>query len=710
MRRRSTLWFLPVFAITALLGAGAGRAFGQFSGSILVTDGSGSPVADNIFATRDQVFFEAGPSDAGCLIGSLADGTYAFQVTDAAGTTLLSTDDVSNRMFLVSGGVIADNAPGGTHVGTTPATACGSRLVAASPFNLAPKQTGVYKLWVQPASFCGTSGCDFLPQNSDTVNFVVQEKARCLATHCISGLVFSDTNSSGTQDSGEPGLPGVLIVARDSHGVANTAVTGPDGTFTICGLTETSYTISEVVPAGYRQTAPADNHQISRYLKVENFVYLLTICNASTPGLVFGNFPLPSSISGKKFNDANGNGLLDPGEAGVGGITIQLFAGANANGSPLATTVTDGSGNFSFTSLTAGIYSVTEVLPSGYRQTSPSILGHGFYIVSIAPGQNVQNILFGNQLIPQFGAISGMKFNDINGNGALDPGEPGLAGVTMVLLGPAGTPVMTTTDAAGNFSFQNLTPSTYTLSEVVPAGYQQTLPPPPGTITVTVTGGNTVSNVVFGNHLVAQVGAISGMKFNDINGNGALDPGEPGLAGVTIILQSAGGTPVMTTTDAAGNFSFQNLAPGTYTLSEALPTGYQQTFPPPPGSTTVTVTAGQTVANVLFGNQLIPATAKGSISGLVFYDFNKNLIEDPKESGLPNVTVNLFDLSSHLIASTVTDANGLFTFQNVPAGDYTVSPVPPPKFFQTLPINNAPISVHVNPGQQVTGLVFGLTC
>ena len=136
-----------------------------------------------------------------------------------------------------------------------------------------------------------------------------------------------------------------------------------------------------------------------------------------------------------KFNDANGNGLLDPGEAGVGGITIQLFSGSDAEGSPLATAVSDGSGNFSFTNLTAGTYSVAEVLPSGYRQTTPSVLGRGFVVVSIAPGQNVQDVLFGNQLIPAFGAISGMKFNDLNGNGVLDPGEPGLAGVTIEVFG-----------------------------------------------------------------------------------------------------------------------------------------------------------------------------------------------------------------------------------------------------------------------------------
>ena len=603
MQRRSAPGFLPLIVLTAVLGA-AGPAFGQFSGAILVTTGTGNPVADNIFSTRDQVFFTAGPSDAGCSIGALPDGTYAFQVTDAAGSTLLSADGVANRMFVVSGGVIADNAPGGTHVGSAPVTACGSRAVGLSPFNLAPKQTGVYKLWVQPASFCGDSGCAFLPQNSDTVNFVVREKARCLATHCVSGTVYSDANQSGTRDAGEPGIPGVLVVARDSRGIANTAVTGPDGSFTICGLTETGYTISEIVPTGYQQTAPAGSRQISRYLRIDSFTYVLTICNASTSGLDFGDFPLPGSISGTKFNDANGNGLLDPGEAGVGGVTIQLFAPSSQPPSnPLATTTTDGSGNFSFANLTAGSYVVGEVLPDGYRQTVPG--GDGTALVAVAPGQNVQGVLFGNQLIPQFGAISGMKFNDVNGNGVLDAGEPGLPGVTIVLQSSAGTPVMATTDANGNFSFQNLTPGSYTVSEVVPTGYHQTLPPPPGTMTVTVTAGNTVSNVLFGNQF--------------------------------------------------------------------------------------------TIAN-------------GSVSGFVYYDFNKNKVQDPSENGLPDVTMNLFDLSNHLVATTTTDANGLFTFSNVPAGDYTVSPVPPEKFFQTVPPNNAPISVHVDPGQQVTGLVFGLTC
>jgi hypothetical protein len=86
------------------------------------------------------------------------------------------------------------------------------------------------------------------------------------------------------------------------------------------------------VPAGYRQTAPFATIQISRYLasvaSADGGGFTVTFCNESFADLTFGNFPLPGSISGTKFNDANGNGLLDSGEAGVAGVTINLFSGS----------------------------------------------------------------------------------------------------------------------------------------------------------------------------------------------------------------------------------------------------------------------------------------------------------------------------------------------------------------------------------------------
>ena len=76
---------------------------------------------------------------------------------------------------------------------------------------------------------------------------------------------------------------------------------------------------------------------------------------------------------------------------------------------------------------------------------------------------------------------------------------------------------------------------------------------------------------------------ISGSVYNDLNSNGRLDTGEPGLQGWTVFLDDNGNGKLdpgeeQTITDANGNFSFANLAAGTYTL-RGLPTGWVQTQP-----------------------------------------------------------------------------------------------------------------------------------
>jgi protocatechuate 3,4-dioxygenase beta subunit len=678
------------------------------AGAIEVVDASGDPVAGNVFTSRDQVFFTGGAFDAACSIGSLPDGTYVYQVTDASGETLLSG---SPRTFTVSGGVIV-SADGASSSGSP--TSCGSVVVSLVPFDRAPKGIGNYRLWVMPVadlqpSSCG-AGCyfGFLSSFSTTQTFAVKEDSRCRTTHCLSGVVFSDTNQNGTREADEPGLPGVVIAATDGHGISATAVSGPDGSWSICGLPETQYTVTETVPSGYRQTAPFATVQISRYLasvaSADGGGFTVTFCNDSFANLTFGNFPLPGSISGTKFNDSNGNGLLDSGEAGVAGVTINLLSGDGAT--TLASAVTDASGAFSFSNLVAGTYSLGEVLPAGYRQTTPG--GNGTFDVSLAPGQSVTDVLFGNQLAN--GTITGTKFEDVNGNGARDPGEAGLAGVTIVLLNPANISSQTITDASGNFSFANLPPGTYVLSEVVPDGFHQTVPGAPGTMSVTVTAGQTTS-VVFGNQANAATGTITGLKFNDANGNASQDPGEGGVAGVTINLFAASGGALVatTTTGADGTFSFADVNPGDYQVSEVVPEGSVQTVPGGSGMVPVTVAAGETASGVLFGNQTA-AAATGTISGFIFYDLNKDQVQDQGEKPFAAVTVRLEDLSGNVVSTAVTDANGIFTFTGVPAGDYKVSPVPPPNFFQTFPPKFAPIPVHLEPGGTVSNLVFGLSC
>jgi hypothetical protein len=107
--------------------------------------------------------------------------------------------------------------------------------------------------------------------------------------------------------------------------------------------------------------------------------------------------------------------------------------------------------------------------------------------------------------------------------------------------------------------------------------------------------------------VVAPEGSISGMKFNDLNGNGINDA-EPGLVGWTITLTNESGGVVTNVTDASGNYSFTGLADGNYTVGEVLQSGWIQTAPQPvpPGTYTVNLSAGENVIGKDFGNIKTP--------------------------------------------------------------------------------------------------------
>ena len=84
----------------------------------------------------------------------------------------------------------------------------------------------------------------------------------------------------------------------------------------------------------------------------------------------FGDFKTVS-ISGSVFQDTNGNGGCNKGEAGLAGVTV--FLDTNNNGvldAGETSTTTDANGNYSFTNVGPGTYHVAEVLPTGFTQTT----------------------------------------------------------------------------------------------------------------------------------------------------------------------------------------------------------------------------------------------------------------------------------------------------------------------------------------------------
>ncbi|HEV3165259.1 MAG TPA: SdrD B-like domain-containing protein [Isosphaeraceae bacterium] len=111
----------------------------------------------------------------------------------------------------------------------------------------------------------------------------------------------------------------------------------------------------------------------------------------------------------------------------------------------------------------------------------------------------------------------------------------------------------------------------------------------------------------FDNKPVPNTGSISGIKFDDLTGNGLTAADTP-LGGVTINLfsvDSHGNQTFVTSavTDATtGAYSFTQLSPGKYVVQEAVPNGWVRTFPVSSDGYTVTLAAGQAVTNENFAD------------------------------------------------------------------------------------------------------------
>ena len=203
--------------------------------------------------------------------------------------------------------------------------------------------------------------------------------------------------------------------------------------------------------------------------------------------------------------------------------------------------------------------------------------------VLVANDVGVQ-LTFTNQFTPPppTGQIGDYVWNDVNGNGIQESGEPGIAGVTVTLGGAASA--TTTTNANGAYLFSGLSAGSYTVTVGTPVGYaaspsnqggDPTMDSNYSPASVTLATDNSIDlSIDFG--YTRYLGQIGDYVWNDVNGNGIQDSGEPGIAGVIVTL--GGASSATTTTDANGAYLFSGLAAGSYSVTAATPSGYTATL------------------------------------------------------------------------------------------------------------------------------------
>lgn len=328
-------------------------------------------------------------------------------------------------------------------------------------------------------------------------------------------------------------LPMVKIAASDSKA----AETGPNtGSFTISRTGPTTATLavkynitgtakngtdyvtlstSKTIPAGVSSAvitvtpildnALEGNETVKLTLKTDP-TYL--IGKPSAAAVTIADAPV-SSISGK----------VTVGGSALSGVTVALTGAATAN------TTTDSSGNYTFSGLLNGSYTIT-----------PTKDHHSFNPTNLSVSLNGTNVTGRN-----FAAT----FIGYSLSGTVTSGGTALTGVTVALTGT--TPKSTTTDSSGNYAFTGLLNGACTIT---PSKDHYTFNPT--TLSANVNGAD-----VTGRNFTAT--------FTGYSLSGKVTSDGVALSGVTIALSGAASK--STTTDSGGNYTFTGLLNGTYTMT-----------------------------------------------------------------------------------------------------------------------------------------------
>lgn len=549
----------------------------------------------------------------------------------------------------------------------------------------------------------------------------------------ISGTVFEDYSTDNVQQSGEPGIKGVTLTLWElEDGVyvktSNTTTTDSNGNYTFKNLLPGTYRIIETQPNGYLSVGDTPGTVDGETRGSVSTVDILTGINLEGgDDSIDNDFAevTPAQISGYVYHDRNNDGYMDVNEEGIADVHIKVVSVSNGT---TYDAYTGDDGSWSVTGLMPGQYNVTEVQPSGWLDgldaagtaggtaVNPGDKINGVYLIHDQSGQDYD---FGEL---KAASVSGYVYVDADNDGVFDSNETPILAAKVTLLDEDGNTVATkTTDELGYYSFTDLTPGTYTLTEVTPDGYYDGLDtagslggtahnPGDKIDAIPIASGDVGTQYDFGELLPAS---ISGKVYVDLDDDGTYDSTEKLLSGVTIWLLDSWNNRVKSTTTASdGTYSFTNLEPGVYGVEEIQPSGYLEGWNQL-GSASGTLNAPDEVTSVTLGSGVAGTkydfweNLGATISGYVFVDGGTIVVQEGEsapyipsvrdgvltadDTRLSGITLQLCDGSGVAlldsngdIITTTTDANGYYEFSSLESGLYTVVQVEPTAYEPSL--------------------------
>jgi hypothetical protein len=551
----------------------------------------------------------------------------------------------------------------------------------------------------------------------------------------LGDFVWVDTNKNGVQDSGEPGVPDVPVVVKnaDNVEVGSTTTDGtgmykfdnlPDGKFTVCfGLSALPAAVADYqatqANTGTDDAADSDADPASGCTepvelgpgKREN---LTVDAGLVSPINKLGDFV---------WIDLNKNGLQDADEPGVEGVSV---VAKNAAGAEVGTATTDDKGKYLIDNLPDGTYSVcfgTSALPAAVAdyQATQANTGTDNAVDSDADAAGCtetvdlgigkrENLTLDAGLVSPPNRLGDFVWVDTNKNGVQDPDEPGVPDVSVVVKNADGVEVGTaTTDGNGKYAVENLPDGKFTVCfglKALPAAYvdyqttqanagsddaaDSDADPATGCTEPVELGPGKRENLTVDAGIISPTNRLGDFVWVDVNKNGLQDDGEPVVEGVSVVAKNADGAEVGTdTTDDKGQYFIENLPDGTYFVCfglKSLPAAYADfqatqanagtddgldSDADPTTGCTESVKLGVGIReNLKLDAGIVSPLNK--LGDRVWVDLNKNGLQDDGEPGVPDVTVVVKDANNSEVTSTTTDGTGMYKFDILPDGTYTV--------------------------------------
>lgn len=299
----------------------------------------------------------------------------------------------------------------------------------------------------------------------------------------VGDFVWEDVDGDGIQDPDESGLAGVEVTLLDRrYAEISTTTTAADGSYGFTGQYPTEYSLRFLTPPGFAGSPidqGTDDLLDSDASPSTRLTEVFTLSPGQHDGSRDAGMYQPVLISGIVWEDLNGDGVQQAVGNGVPDVAVHLL---DAGLSLVATTITNIGGDYEFRDLVPGEYSLEFVVPPGALFSPQSqggddsldsdvdpVTGRTAALVLTSGGSADRDAGFSGSVLAQ---VSGVAWDDVNGDGTQDVGESGLEGVTVALLDTCFLQIASTvTNADGSYGFTGLYPTEYSLRFLTPHGF-----------------------------------------------------------------------------------------------------------------------------------------------------------------------------------------------------------------------------------------------